>query len=158
MSIRFRISIFLLIIFITLDRWPYWAHLIRISFQSNIAGFWGYYLQVFLGLACILILPIGLMGATVPIIFHELKRDFSKVGQYSGMILSWNTAGNLIGSLIGGIVLYYVFNNRGVFLTATFLAAVSAGLAGWHLSKKYVVSNRSIVLYYWFHGLLFLFL
>lgn len=133
------ISIFLLIIFITLDKWPYWAHLIRISFQSNIVGFWGYYVYVFLGLALILILPIGLMGATVPIIFHELKRDLTKVGQHSGMILSWNTAGNLTGSLIGGIVLYYFLNNRGVFLTAASLAALSACLAGWHLSKKYVL-------------------
>jgi spermidine synthase len=147
------ISIFLLIVFITLDQWPYWAHLIRISFQSNIAGFWGYYLHVFLGLACILILPIGLMGATVPIIFHELKRDLPKVGQYSGMIFSWNTAGNLIGSLIGGIVLYYVFNNREVFLTATFLAALSAGLAGWHLSKKFIVSTALLFFIIGFMGL-----
>jgi spermidine synthase len=150
---QMAISLLLLIIFITLDRWPYWAHLIRISFQSNIAGFWGYYLQVFLGLTCILILPIGLMGATVPIIFHELKRDFSKVGQYSGMILSWNTAGNLMGSLIGGIVLYYVFNNQGVFLTAALLAALSAGLAGWHLSKKYMVSTAVLFLIIGFMGL-----
>ena len=147
------ISIFLLIIFITLDKWPYWAHLIRISFQSNIAGFWGYYLQVFLGLACILILPIGLIGATVPIIFHELKRDLPKVGQYSGMTLTWNTAGNLIGSLIGGIFLYYVFNNRGVFLTAAFLAAVSAGLAGWHLSKRYIASSVVLFIIIGFMGL-----
>lgn len=146
------ISIFLLIIFITLDRWPYWAHLIRISFQSNIVGFWGYYIYVFLGLASILILPIGLMGATVPIIFHELKRDLPKVGQYSGMILSWNTAGNLIGSLIGGIVLYYVFNNQGVFLTAAFLAAISAGLAGWHLSKKYVIPTTVLFIAIGFMG------
>ncbi len=147
------ISIFLLIIFIILDKWPYWAHLIRISFQSNISGFWGYYVYVFLGLACILIIPIGLMGATVPIIFHELKRDLANVGRHSGMLFSWNTAGNLIGSLIGGIVLYYILNNRGVFLTATFLAAVSAGLAGWHLSKKYVVPTAVLFVVIGFVGL-----
>ncbi|MGA8180068.1 MAG: hypothetical protein WB792_08405, partial [Desulfobacterales bacterium] len=147
------ISIFLLIIFITLDKWPYWAHLSRISFQSNIAGFWGYYLQVFLGLACILILPIGLIGATVPIIFHELKRDLPKVGQYSGIIFSWNTAGNLIGSLIGGIFLYYIFNNRGVFLSAAFLAALSAGLAGWHLSKRVIASSAVLFIIIGFMGL-----
>ncbi len=147
------ISILLLIIFITLDKWPYWAHVIRISFQSNIAGFWGYYLQVFLALACILILPIGLMGATVPIIFHELKRDLPKVGQHSGMVFSWNTAGNLIGSLVGGILLYYVFNNRGVFLTAAFLSALSAGLAGWHLSKKSVVSSFVLFIIIGFMGI-----
>jgi spermidine synthase len=147
------ISIMLVIIFTTVDKWPYWAHLIRISFQSNIAGFWGYYFQVFLGLACILILPIGLIGATIPIIFHELKRDFPKVGQYSGMILTWNTAGNLIGSLIGGIFLYYVFNNRGVFLTAAFLAALSAGLAGWHLSKTSIASSVALFIIIGFMGL-----
>ena len=147
------ISIFLLIIFITLDQWPYWAHLIRISFQSNISGFWGYYIYVFLGLASILILPVGLMGATVPIIFHELKRDLTSTGRHSGMLLSWNTAGNLMGSLIGGIVLYYLFNNRGVFLTATLLAAVSAGLAGWQLSKKYVVPTAILFVVIGFMGL-----
>jgi len=146
------ISIFLLIIFITLDKWPYWAHLIRISFQSNIVGFWGYYIYVFLGLASILILPIGLMGATVPIIFHELKQDLINVGRHSGMLLSWNTAGNLIGSLIGGIVLYYFLNNRGVFLAATFLAAISAGLAGWHLSKKYVIPTAVLFIVIGFMG------
>ena len=133
------ITIFLLIIFITLDRWPYWAHLIRISFQSNISGFWGYYIYVFLGLASILILPIGLMGATVPIIFHELKRDLTSTGRHSGMLLSWNTGGNLMGSLIGGIALYHFLNNSGVFLTAASLAALSACLAGWHLSRKWVL-------------------
>jgi spermidine synthase len=146
------ISIFLLIIFATLDRWPYWAHLIRISFQSNIVGFWGYYIYVFLGLASILILPIGLMGATVPIIFHELKQDLINVGRHSGILLSWNTAGNLLGSLIGGIVLYYFLNNRGVFLTASFLAAISAGLAGWHLSKKYVIPTAVLFIVIGFMG------
>ena len=130
------IAISLLLIFISLDQWPYWAHLARISFQSNTTGFWGYYAYVFLGLTSLLILPIGLMGATVPIIFHELKRDLPNVGRHSGMLLSWNTAGNLFGSLIGGIVLYYFLNNQSVFLTAVSLAAISACLAGWHLSKS----------------------
>jgi len=139
------ITIFLLIIFFSLDKWPHWAHLIRIALQSNTSGFWGYYTLIFLGLTCILILPIGLMGATVPIIFHELKRDLPNVGRHSGMLLSWNTAGNLIGSLIGGIVLYYFLNNKGVFLTAAFLAALSALLAGWRLSKKVVLPTAACV-------------
>ena len=139
------ITIFLLVIFISLDKWPYWAHLIRISFQSNAVGFLGYYILLFICLTFILILPVGLMGTTVPIIFHELKRDLAKVGQHSGMILSYNTAGNLTGSLIGGIVLYYLLNNNGVFLTAASLAGLSACLAGWHLSKKYVFPTAALM-------------
>jgi len=139
------ITIFLMIIFFSLDKWPHWAHLIRIAVQSNASGFWGYYTLIFLGLTSMLILPIGLMGATVPIIFHELKRDLPNVGRHSGMLLSWNTAGNLIGSLAGGIILYYFLNNKGVFLTASFLAALSAFLAGWRLSKKVILPTAACV-------------
>lgn len=139
------ITILLLMIYISLDQWPYWAHLLRISFQSNTAGFCGYYILLFLGLTLILMLPAGLMGATVPIVFHELKRDLTKVGQHSGMILAYNTAGNLTGSLVGGIVLYYVLNNNGVFLTAVSLAAVSACLAGGHLSRKYILPTAALI-------------
>jgi len=139
------ITISLLIIFIFLDKWPYWAHLVRIGVQSNTSGFWGYYILVFLGLTGLLLLPIGLMGATVPVIFHELKRDLPNVGRHSGMLLSWNTAGNLIGSIVGGIVLYHFLNNRGVFLTAASLAALSAGLAGWRLAKKSVVPGIACI-------------
>ena len=140
------ITIFLLLIFISLDKWPYWAHLVRISFQSHTVGFWGYYAYVFLGLTALLIFPIGLMGATVPIIFHELKRDLPNVGRHSGMLLSWNTAGNLFGSLIGGIVFYYFLNNQSVFLAAVSLAAVSACLAAWHLSKKFVLPSALLLI------------
>lgn len=133
------VTVSLAAIFLTLDKWPYWAHLLRISFQSNIAGFRGFYVQIFLALALILILPVGFMGATIPIIFHELKQSLKTVGKHSGMILSWNTAGNLIGSLVGGIVLYYALNIKGVFLTAAALAALSACLAAWKLSKKYLI-------------------
>jgi spermidine synthase len=58
-----------------------------------------------------------------------------------------------MGSLIGGIVLYYLLNNRDVFLTATFFAAVSAGMAGWHLSKKYVVPTAVLFVAIGFMGL-----
>jgi predicted membrane-bound spermidine synthase len=147
------ITISLLLIFLSLDKWPYWAHLARISFQSHTTGFWGYYAFVFLGLTSLLILPIGLMGATVPIIFHELKRDLPNVGRHSGMLFSWNTAGNLFGSLVGGIVLYYFVNNQSVFLTAVSLAAISACLAGWHLSRKYVLPTALLLIVTGYLGL-----
>ncbi|MGD9158805.1 MAG: hypothetical protein PVG39_10395, partial [Desulfobacteraceae bacterium] len=135
------ITLLLLFIYISLDTWPYWAHVIRITFQSNIAGFWGYYLLVFLLLVCVLILPAGLMGATVPITFHEIKRELKKVGSDSGALFSWNCAGNLAGSLIGGIILYFFLNNAGVFLSAAVFAAISTCIAGWYLSWRYFLPS-----------------
>lgn len=133
------IFIFLVLIYFTLDLWPYAHHLIRISFQANIAGFWMYHAAVFLGLVCLLVAPVGLMGATVPLIFHELKQDLGRVGRHSGMLLSWNTAGNLVGSLSAGILLYVIFDNAGVFTAAVLLSAAAVLLAGTCLSKGYAV-------------------
>ena len=131
------ITLSLLLVYVSLDTWPYWAHVIRITFQSNATGFWGYYGLVFLVLTGILVVPVGLMGATVPIAFHEIKRELKKVGRDSGSLFSWNCAGNLTGSLIGGIVFYYFFNNAGVFLSAILFAALSTCIAGWYLSWRY---------------------
>ena len=131
------ITLSLLGIYLSLDTWPYWAHLIRIAFQSNIVGFWGYYGGVFFALMVVLLLPVAFMGATIPLAFHELKRDLHRVGTHSGMLFSWNTLGNLTGSLIGGIGLYYFLNNVQVFLAAGLLAACSTSLAGWYVSRKY---------------------
>ena len=136
---QFLIALLLLLLYFSFDTWPYWAHLIRISIQSNMAGFWAYYANVFIILTLVLILPVSLMGATVPITFHEIKRDLADVGRHSGLLFSWNTIGNLIGSLVGGIVLFYAFDLPGVFSLAALTAALSACLVAWKLSKKYLV-------------------
>jgi len=138
------IALLLMLLYLSIDTWPYWAHLIRISIQSNITGFWTYYANVFLTLALVLILPVSLMGATVPITFHEIKRDLLNVGRHSGFLFSWNTFGNLTGSLVGGIVFFYVFDLPGIFSLAVFLAALSACLVAWKLSKKYSILAAAV--------------
>lgn len=140
------ITLFLVFVYATLDSWPYFAHLIRVSIQSNVAGFWLFYAVVFTILTALLILPLGLMGATVPIAFHELKRDLKNVGKHSGFLFSLNTFGNLLGSLVGGIVFYYFMNSSSVYLTAVMLAALSALLAGRFTSVKCLVSGTVLIL------------
>ncbi len=131
------IAVLLMFLYFSIDTWPYWAHLIRISIQPNITGFWTYYANIFLMLTLVLIFPVSLMGATVPIAFHEIKRDLVNVGRHSGILFSWNTVGNLIGSLLGGFVFFYFFDLPGIFSLAIFLAALSACLVAWRLSKRY---------------------
>lgn len=139
------ITLFLLFVYTTLDRWPYFAHLIRISIQSNILGFWLFHTIVFTLLTGLLLFPLGLMGATVPIAFHELKRDLKNVGKNSGFLFSLNTFGNLLGSLVGGIVFYYFMNSASVYLTAVMLAALSAFLAGRFTSRKCLAGGTVLV-------------
>jgi len=132
------ITFFLILIYLTLDSWPYLAHVLRVSFQSNDAGFIAYWVSTFLVLLLTLFIPAGLMGATVPIAFHEIKRDFTLIGKYSGYLFSFNTIGNLIGSLAGGIILYNFMDIPEIFSLTILMASISSILAGSSLSKKHL--------------------
>ena len=140
------IAVLLLLVFLTLDSWPYWAHLMRVAFQANVAGLWLYYVVAFVVLLALLVVPVGLMGATVPITFHEIKRDLPHVGRHSGLLFSCNTLGCLTGSLIGGIALYYFMDSNGVFLSALFLAVFSAMLAARPLGRGWLVCGGGVAL------------
>lgn len=133
-SNQMGVCLLLLAVFTTLDKWPYLGHLVRIACQSNRIGFWLYQALVFAALTSCLALPVALMGATLPLAFHERRRDLQTVGWASGSLFSWNALGSLTGGLGGGLLLHYVANNGGVFLFAAGLSALAAGLAAWPLS------------------------
>ena len=134
------LSVGLLVLFTTLDKWPYAAHLIRVMFQPNsLAGFWSHKLTLLAIFALVLALPIGLAGATLPIAFHELRRDLNRVGWASGMLFFWNLIGAVIGSLVGGWLLYVWLGNGRIFLIATSLAATSAALASAGRERRLVL-------------------
>jgi len=130
------IALAFLLVYLSLDSWPYWAHIIRISCQSNISGFWLYYVVLFCVLTFVLIIPVSCAGATLPLLFHERKRAMQSIGRESGMLFSWNTVGNLCGSLIGGILLFSLLDNAQIYLVGVSLAALSALLLLWFASRR----------------------
>jgi spermidine synthase len=123
------------LVFVTLDDWPYVAHLVRAAFQGNGIGFWLFQGAVAVALLAVLIVPVGLLGATLPLIFHELKRDLRLVGWHSGRMFSANAAGCVIGSVVGGWLLFSPLDNPGVLACALALVALAAALASWPLGK-----------------------
>ena len=123
------------LLYVTLDDWPYTAHLVRAAFQSNGIGFWLFQGTTLLILLAVLLLPVGLLGATIPLLFHELKRELRLVGWHSGKIFSANAAGCVIGSVVGGWLLFYPLDNPGVLACALLLVALSAALAAWPLGN-----------------------
>lgn len=123
------------LVFVTVDDWPYVGHLVRAAFQGNAIGFWLHQAAGFAVLLMVLIVPVGLLGATLPVIFHELKQELRSVGWHSGRIFSANAAGCVIGSVLGGWLLFYPLDNPGVLAVALSLVALSTALAAWPLRK-----------------------
>jgi len=124
----------LLLIYPTLDTWPYWAHRLRLLFEPDIIGFWSYQAAGFGVLMLMIALPAALLGAAVPLIFSRLRRDLGTVGHLSGRILCVNTIGNLLGSLAAGLLLHPLLNNGQIFLLCVVIALCTSWLATHELS------------------------
>ncbi len=139
------ITVSLLAVYMSMDNWPYLAHLIRISCQSNIMGMALYYILAFVLICLVLAVPVSSMGATLPIVFHEIKKDMKNIGRHSGNIFSFNTLGSLAGGLVGGIILYHFLDIREIFLVSVCMASVSACLAAQNLPRRFVYLTSALL-------------
>jgi spermidine synthase len=129
------LALLLMGLFLTFNDWPYGAHLLRVGFTSTASGYLFYYAAVVAALLLLLGLPVALMGMTLPVVFHELRPEAGNAGSISGRLLAWNAAGCLAGSLLGGIVLYSVFDLSRIYLLAPLLAAAGALIAAGPLPR-----------------------
>ncbi len=97
---------------------PYWMHVIRTAFRDELVSFYFFYASVFIAVLGVLAVPIGLSGATLPLIFHQLRQELRGLGDAAGRLYAWNTVGSLIGALVGGYVLLFWLDLDQVYAVA----------------------------------------
>jgi len=105
---------------------PYWAHFLRSLFRDESAAFGFYYILAFLVMLIVLGLPIILSGASLPLLFHQMRREVDHLGDLAGSLYSWNTVGSLLGALLGGYVLFFWFDLHHIFRFAVIALLLSA--------------------------------
>ena len=123
-------------VFVTLDLWPYGAHLLRISLPANATAMTIHHAEAFALLLLILVVPVGFMGATLPLAFDALRKDLTNVGARAGTMLSWNAAGNVLGGLFGGFLLLRWLGLGETFLLTLGCAAAAACFAAIRLKGR----------------------
>lgn len=123
----------LALLYLRIDAAPYYAHLLRSVFRDQDLGFPFYYGAAFLGILALLALPIGLSGALLPLLFHQLRREVGDLGAVAGRLYSWNTVGSLLGALLGGYALLIWLDLHHVYAIALGALAIGAGLLTWRL-------------------------
>jgi len=74
----------------------------------------------------VVILPTLGMGAAFPVLVAALAADGTKAPGWVGRVYGWNTAGTILGSLGGGLLLVPAVGLRGAILAG---AAINLGLA-----------------------------
>jgi spermidine synthase len=110
---------------------PYWALAIRVQFSQMASAFHLYHLVVFLALFAVLAIPIGLSGALLPLLFHQLRREVRNLGSVAGRLYAWNTVGSLLGALLGGYVLLFWLDLHHVYRIAMAALLVGASILTW---------------------------
>jgi predicted membrane-bound spermidine synthase len=111
-----------------MDHLPWGAHLVRGVFRDLDLAFYPYQAVSLLCLLALLAVPVGLSGASLPLLFHELRRAYGELGSTAGRLYSWNTVGNLLGALLGGYALLHWLDLHHVYRVALAAVATAAGL------------------------------
>ena len=106
----------------------YGAHVFRSFFRDQPEGFYPFQIGVFLSILAILIVPIGLSGALLPLLFHSLRNEIGDLGRMAGSLYSWNTVGSLLGALLGGYVLLFWLDLHHVYTIALGALTIGAGI------------------------------
>ncbi|MCP3983752.1 MAG: hypothetical protein GY723_05150 [bacterium] len=114
---------------------PYWAHVLRTLFSTVGAAFYPYFLAIFSGLLAVLIIPIGLAGALLPLLFYHLRNEIGDLGSVAGKLYSWNTLGSLVGALLGGYALLFWLDLHQVFVVALAALVLAAALITWLVGR-----------------------
>ncbi len=116
------------VVYLNLDGAPYWAHALRTLFRDTDAAFHAYYLAGLLGLGVAIGPAVVLSGASLPLLFHQLRREVGELGAAAGRLYSWNTVGSLLGALLGGYLLLFWLDLHHVFRIAIGALALAAAL------------------------------
>ena len=126
----------------------HWVTLYR-YLKSGLArseiGFW--YHQILTGGLSLVVLgfPAALIGAVVPVSMRALSEGTSELGRHVGRLLTWNTLGAVVGSLLTGFVFMPWLGLRSAFYVHVTLLCAAAAWLAWTQQRR-LVSAGAIAL------------
>ncbi len=121
-------SFFLIVLYLSVNYWSYAFHLARISVNSHPLGYYLYQTLLFILAGLVVLPPFFFSGRVLPLLFsftHPSQTAAERVGK----IYATNAIGCLMGSLVGGYLLFHWFNLEGVFRVAIFASLLAFTIA-----------------------------
>ena len=115
----------LVVLYALLPLWPYSFHVIRTLMPLRPEAFYLYHLLLFVLVLAALFVPIGTLGATLPLLIRELRLPYHQLGSTVGRLYAMNTAGSVLGAMLGGYVLMAHLDCDALYRLCTALAALS---------------------------------
>ena len=88
-------------------------------------NFWLYNLCSFIVCSVLLLLPVMLMGATLPVLSRFFVHQLSRLGRYVGVLYGVNTIGAAVGVVLAG---FFIIEQLGMWGTIVAVACVNLGV------------------------------
>ena len=120
---QWMLVVYLIALYPSVQNAPFWVHVIQLRWGGE-SGLHGLYTAVFAGVFALSIVPLGLSGVLLPLLFYALRREAGGLGQLAGRLYSWIT----VGSLLGGYALLFWLDQHAVYRLAVLAVAVGAVL------------------------------
>ena len=117
----------LVILYPQIEDVGFWALVLRshVGLQAPVLPF---YSAVFGWVFAIAVIPLALSGALLPLLFHHLREHADDLGRVAGRLYAWNTAGSLLGALLGGYLLLFWLDLHHIYRLAVVALAIGAAL------------------------------
>ncbi|MFH0730722.1 MAG: fused MFS/spermidine synthase [Pseudomonadota bacterium] len=96
-------------------------------YDRLLAHFWCFQAAAFMGCALVLIVPTGLMGATLPVLCRYFVLRLEHIGTQTGKLYALNTLGAAVGVVLCGFVL---LKSLGVWMTLALFAGLNGVVGG----------------------------
>ncbi len=120
------LAVSLILLFVTVNYWPYWVHLVRIQLRDFASSFYVYQACLALLFVVLLFIPTLLCGMVLPLCFHLIKDSKETLGFRVGQLYSVNTVGCITGALFGGYYLFHFLNLDQVWKVVIVLILISS--------------------------------
>jgi spermidine synthase len=125
---QWGIGLLLLALYPRLDESPYAFMLLRSAFENSNEGFAAFHFMALLVILLVVGLPVILSGASLPLLFHHMRRQVDHLGDLAGYLYSWNTVGSLLGALLGGYALLFWLDLHHIYRIAIGCLLLAAGI------------------------------
>lgn len=116
------------LLYLSAPHWPAIFLRVRWVLQTSLMNHGVYWALVLLVFFAILILPVGVLGMGLPVLFSYLRKSEVSLNAIVGKLYAANSIGCTLGTFIGGYVLYNFVSIDVIFKINLFLIALGASI------------------------------
>jgi predicted membrane-bound spermidine synthase len=124
-------AVWVILLVFNIERWVDVYRIARTGLGRTSVGY-VYHELLSAGIALVIFgLPAACIGAVLPLMIRAISRGGAPLGMKVGALLTWNTLGAVVGTLLSGFVLMPVVGLRNAFGVLALALALAAFVLAW---------------------------